>query len=428
MNRIMPLLNDHRFGELFLDELGWDRSSGTTRVEVDGRSLSFEAVAQKRGFQVLRCIANRRILFNRGLIRKVQRQVAKTVHEHILIYACDSPPKQVWQWAVHMPDGRKLRHREHPFFSGSPPEGLLSRLGRLRFALEEEDDVTFVDALQRVRSVLDVSTELNLFAKRPKYAEQSDELAIAMARGDAGAFHAFILLHRPLARHVAKRLQRAYWIDAEDAEQIGILGLIAAAHRYDPERGTQFSTYAMHWVRQACQRYGPDAALPIRLPAYVVQSFFPLRRHMLRLASEFGPARANDELARLCSKDRRFYRQWLAFERALSVRSLDDRSEDEYFEARELVDTLAEEPAEALISEEWIERLRAALSNLDERDRRLLRGRYGFDGPPQTLEEIGQAEGLTRERIRQIQAVAERKLRFHVMRELKDLVPEAPSV
>jgi hypothetical protein len=66
-----------------------------------------------------------------------------------------------------MPDGRKLRHREHPFFSGSPPTSLLSRLKVLRFSLDEEADVTLVDALQRVRTALDASPELNLFARRP---------------------------------------------------------------------------------------------------------------------------------------------------------------------------------------------------------------------------------------------------------------------
>jgi RNA polymerase sigma factor (sigma-70 family) len=391
-------------------------------IDVDDRHFEFEAVAQKRGFQVLLCIADRRVLFNRGLLRRIQGLVSKTIHEHILIYSCNRPPKQVWQWAVRMPDGRKLRHREHPFFSGSPPASLLSRLKGFRFSLDEEADVTFVDALQRVRTALDAPPELNLFARRPWYAERSDKLAVAMAQGDEGAFHAFILLHRPLARHIAKRLQRTFGMDADDAEQIGVIGLIEAARRFNPERGTQFSTYATYWVRQACQRFGPDAALFIRLPAYFVESFLPFQRHIEKLASH-GPARAKDELARLGAEDRWFLPRWMAFERAMNVRSLSHRGEPEYFEARSLQAAVEDEPLQRVLYEERVERIRAAMACLNERDRRFLRLRYGMEGGPQTLDEIGQTAGITRERVRQILLTAEKKLRTVVSRELKDLLP-----
>jgi hypothetical protein len=180
MDGLSKLLADHRFTELFCDELGWDRSSGTMTVNVDDHRLNFVAIAQKRGFQVLHCTGNRRLLLNHGLLRRAQAQIARTIHEHILIYSCSNPPKQVWQWAARTPDGRRLRHREHPFFSSSPPDSLQKRLTGLGFSLDEESDVTFVDALHRVRAALDVSPELNLFAKRPWYAERSDELAVAM--------------------------------------------------------------------------------------------------------------------------------------------------------------------------------------------------------------------------------------------------------
>jgi len=423
MHTLSEYLAQHDFTKLFLEELGWDRSSGAIDVEVAKRHLRFEAVAQKRRFQVLHCTTDRRVLLNRLLLRRAQRQISKAAHEHILIYSCNKPPKQVWQWAVRLADGGKLRHREHPFFSGSPPASLLNRLKGLRFSLEEEADVTFVDALDRVRTALDVPPELNLFAKRPWYAERSDELAVAMVQGDRDAFNAFILLHRPLARHISKRLQRVFGIDGDDAEQIGIIGLIEAARRFDPERGTQFSTYATHWIRQACQRYGPDAALSIRLPTHIVQTFFPLHRRIERLAAEFGPGRANDELARLSIEDPVFFRRWVAFERALNVRSLSDPLEPEYYEARTVQDPVNDEPLHEGLQEERCERIRAALECLNPRQRRLLRLRYGIEGDPQTLEQLGQAERITSERARQILMVAERRLRAFVERELSDLVP-----
>ncbi len=423
MDGLSRHLADHRFAELFRDELGWDRTSGKIAIKVDERQLAFEGVAQKRGFQVLQCIADRRVLFNRGLLRRAQRQIARAVHEHILIYWCNKPPKQVWQWAVRMPDGRHLRHREHAFFSASPPESLLDRLRGLSFSLHEEADVTFVDALHRVRAALDFSPDLNLFARRPRYAERSDELAVAMARGDKDAFHAFIILHRPLARHISKGLQRAYGMDADDAEQIGVIGLINAARRFDPERGTQFSTYATHWIRQACRRYGPDAALSIRLPAHVRESFFPLDRRLDKLASQYGPGHANDELARLSMADARFFHQWLAFERALNVRSLSDRAQPEYREARTLRADVEDEPLQRELTRERRDRIRAAIACLNQRDRRFLRLRYGMEGQPRTLEEIGHVEGVTRERVRQILIRAEERLRTVVGRDHKDLVP-----
>ena len=145
MGGMTQLLADHRFAELFRDELGWERSSGKVAIDVGNRHFEFQAVAQKRGFQVLQCTADRRVLFNRGLLRRTQMLVSKTVHEHILIYTCNAPPKQVWQWAVRMPDGTKLRHREHPFFSGSPPASLQNRLKGLYFSLDEEAGVTIVE-------------------------------------------------------------------------------------------------------------------------------------------------------------------------------------------------------------------------------------------------------------------------------------------
>src|SRR5262249_37540843 len=150
-------LRDHRLAALFIDALGWDRASGAHVLAADGRSLCFQAIAHKRGVQVLWCAADRVVLASRGLLRKFQRLVARAAHEHILIFSCEEPRKQVWAWGVRLPDGRRVRHREHPFFSATPPAAFLHRLGQLRFTLEEEVGATLVDALDRVRRVLDTT-------------------------------------------------------------------------------------------------------------------------------------------------------------------------------------------------------------------------------------------------------------------------------
>lgn len=409
MAAFVQRLADHRFAEFFREELGWDRAHGVIGLDVDGRRLEFVAVAEKRGFQVLHCPTHRRVLINRALLRRAQAQVARRVHEHILIYSCDRPAKQVWQWAYRKSDGRRLSHREHPFFSANPPVKFLERLGRLRFSLEEESDVSIVDALQRVHGALDVAAEMELFAKKPKLAARSDELAVAMARGEPGAFQEFIVFHLRLAHHNSKWLQSAYSIDQDEAEQIAVIGLIEAARRFDPERGYQFSTYASYWIRQTCQRLGPMTALPIRLPCHVMQRFFPMRRRLERLNLEFGPGRSADELLQRCLQDKKFFWRWLCFERALRVHSLSDRRCPEYREARRLEADSADLLSLQLRTE-LAERVREAIDRLRPREARFVRLRHGFDGHPRTLEEIGQAERLTRERVRQILVHAEAQL------------------
>jgi hypothetical protein len=170
MNAVADYLRDHRLAALFVDVLGWDRASGTQALAADGRSLCFQAIAHKRGVQVLWCSADRVVLLNRGLLRKFQNLIVRLVHEHILIFSSEEPRTQVWAWCVRLPDGRKLRHREHSFFSATPPSSFLDRLERLRFGLEEEESVSLVDASDRVRHALDTTPELDLFAKRPRYA------------------------------------------------------------------------------------------------------------------------------------------------------------------------------------------------------------------------------------------------------------------
>lgn len=423
MDGLPLLLANHRFSELFRDELGWDRSSGIVAIDVDDRRLQFEAIAQKRGFQVLHCSADRRVLFNRGLLRRAQNLVSRTYQKHILIYSCSNPPKQVWQWAVRLPDGRKMRRREHPFFSSFPPDSLLSLLNRLHIDRGDGEDITIIDALLRYQESLGASSQLDLFAKRPMFAELSDQLAVAMRRGDEEAFHAFILLHRPLARHHSRRLWRAFGMDPEDAEQIAIIGLIKAARRFDPERGIQFSTYATHWVRQVCQSLGPYSALFIRLPAHVIGSYLPIHRRIKKLESDYGSRRAKDELELRCEEDPQFYRMWLMLERVLHVKSLSDKNETEYEDARSLLDSDEYEPIEQVMNQEFGERIHAAMSRLNKRESRFLRLHYGMDGDSLTLAEIGRREGLTRERVRQIQASAEKKLRKHIEQEFKDLLP-----
>lgn len=160
MGDLRGKLGAHDFRALFIELLGWDHVHGGAAVTVDGTSYRFEWVAEKRGFVAIICQTDRYTLFNRQRLRVLQRELVKIAHEHIVIYICDEIRKQVWQWAAHRPDGRRLRHREHPFFSSTPPEPLVQRLQGLRFTIEEEERLTIIECLARVRSALDTDSEL----------------------------------------------------------------------------------------------------------------------------------------------------------------------------------------------------------------------------------------------------------------------------
>jgi RNA polymerase sigma factor (sigma-70 family) len=393
MTPILEMLCSHSFREMFQD-LGWDRAATEAFVGIGERNLIFHVVAQKRGLAVLHCNTDRVNLADRTFLRNAQRLLSRSFHEHIAVYASEEPRKQVWQWAVRLPDGRKVRHREHPFFSAAPAPGLVLRLEKLRFSLEEEENATILDALDRVRLALDVDAEMSLFTRWPGYARRSDLLARRMQAGDPTAFHEFILLHRPLARSIARRLERWFGMDPDDAEQMAVIGLIMAARKFKPELGYQFSTYATHWVRQACQRLGPDFALSIRIPQYVFWPCFRLRRQLERMVERQAPEEAWDEVVAQIESDDVLSKHWREFMTATSVQSLPQYSA--------LVDP-ASTPVELCIRSEENATLRTMIGRLHRRQAQIIRMRFGIDGPPHTLEAIGQQLGLTRERVRQIQ-------------------------
>ena len=198
LGNIKSSLASHKLTPLFVEDLGWDRVRASEYTFLDGNVAL--AVAQKRGFMVFACEVHRTDLANRGLLRRHQRELRKQYHEHILIHYCQTPPKQVWQWVTSVGEGRRVMHREHPFFSADPPPRLLERLDGLAIPIEQEEQTTLVDVLDRVRAALLPDSELNLFARKPWYAKQSDRLAMDLKAGKPGAFGEFVEFHLPLAR------------------------------------------------------------------------------------------------------------------------------------------------------------------------------------------------------------------------------------
>lgn len=412
MNQIRQALSQGAFEWLFVEKLGWDRlHNGKLAIDSSGSGRAV-SIAQKRGFMVFGCEVHRTDLANRGLLRRHQRELRKQYHEHILIHYSETPRKQVWQWVTSVGDGRRVLHREHPFFSHDPPPRLMERLEGLAIPIEQEEQTTLVDVLNRVRAALLPDSELNLFARKPWYAMQSDRLAMELKAGKLGAFGEFVEFHLPLARKASRMLVRWFGMDKEDAEQTAMIGLLEAARRFDPERGFQFSTFANFWLRQCCQRYGLEWGLPIRMPTHVFWPCYRLNFVRNELIASYGPIEAETRFAAELESAEISPEQWDNFCKA---QHLDCFSDVPRRERPSLIDHHDLPGSEdAAIAVEFERAIHEAIETLKPRQQLILKMRYGIGDKPHTLRQIGEHLGITRERVRQIQSKAEEKLANHL--------------
>jgi RNA polymerase primary sigma factor len=329
-------------------------------------------------------------------------------------------------------DGHHVVHREHPFFSHAPPPRLLERLRRLNISIAEEEQLGLIEVVARIREALSPLNEFNLFVRFPNLAAKSDRLAMALKRGEPGAFHRFVEFHLPLARHASKMVRRWVDLDPEDTEQTAMIGLIEAARRFDPERGYQFSTYAGYWLRQSCQRHGIEYGLFIRIPPHI---FWPCYRMDRDRRRRYQPAvdRDSDELVtQLCEQhgiDREIWERFVAAQRVIRMSEL-DKSELRAFRQRSSFHLM--EDIERTDLRDWVEQI---LNTINRRFAQVLRLRYGLDGFPKTLEEAGAILGVTRERVRQLQKLAEKAVWHRItgfpappkQRRSKSSTPPEPS-
>ena len=192
----------------------------------------------------------------------------------------------------------------------------------------------------------------------------------------------------------------------------GNIGLMKGVERFDPNRGTKFSTYGAWWIKQAVRRALANQSKTIRLPVHLVDKLAKMRRIAMQLSDELGREPTDEELA----KEIGVTAQRVAQLRRISLRpaSLNAMVGDEA--DAELGDLIADEtavmPGRELESRNLIKELRSVLHVLDARERAILSLRFPLsDETPPTLEQIGRKFKVTRERIRQIQNVALKKLR-----------------
>ena len=166
--KVRDCLEQFDLQSLFIEELGWDHGGKDMEAVVAGHRFPLEAIAHKRGMVAYRYAAASAETFPDYTTRqKIEKAVAKSVREHIIVYAPADKTALYWQWVKREP-GRPESSRFHIYHRGQPGESLIQRLEHLVFTLDEEDDLTIVDVSGRVRAAFDVERVTKRFYDRFK--------------------------------------------------------------------------------------------------------------------------------------------------------------------------------------------------------------------------------------------------------------------
>jgi RNA polymerase primary sigma factor len=272
---------------------------------------------------------------------------------------------------------------------------------------KESHDSTYVNGDLAVATTDALQLFLNEAGRWPLLTKEEEiELAKLIERGDEQAKERMINSNLRLVVSIAKRYQ-GHGLSLLDLIQEGIIGLIRAVEKFDWRRGFKFSTYATWWIRQAVQRGVANKSRTIRLPVHIADREQKMARAERLLAPKLGRQPTEEEIAKQAKLPLKQVREVRHAARAIT--SLDKPlGADNEGRFGDLFASEGSEPEEELTVSLEEDVLRRAVAQLPEREREVVKRRYGLNGErdPASLATIGRELGLTRERVRQIEASA----------------------
>ena len=277
---------------------------------------------------------------------------------------------------------------------------------------EEEDiDLDAIDLLEGIGTEDPVRMYLKEIGTVPLLsAEEEIRLAKRKAEGDVNAKERLIEANLRLVVSIAKRYV-GRGMQFLDLIQEGNLGLIKAVEKFDYRKGYKFSTYATWWIRQAITRAIADQAKTIRVPVHMVETINKVVRARRTLTQELGREPSNKEIAEMLGEDEDRVTEIMSFSQDPVSMEAPVGDEDDSHLGDFVQDSNALSPEENAIAEMRNKQISLAMKDLTDREQEVITLRFGLDGnQPHTLEEVGQMFHVTRERIRQIEAKALRKL------------------
>lgn len=266
---------------------------------------------------------------------------------------------------------------------------------------------------EAVREYLKSIRNIPLLSEEDEY-----KIAIAAANGDENARQTMITSNLRLVVKVAKTyIGRSSNLSFLDLIQEGNMGLMRATEKFDAEKGFRFSTYATYWIKQAISKAIIDQSRAVRLPAHIINELNKFNKAIRDLSQQYGRTPSDKELAEYLNVSvKKISEYYTISKEPCSLDVTIDEDED-----TAIIDLIADENATKFMDIDNLsvrDTIYSVLNTLSERERKIIELRFGFtDGRQHTLEEVGKEFNLTKERIRQLEASALKKLRNPVRSE-----------